>query len=729
MESRANTDTTNERNTKDAIYFNFSYAALKLLGKNLYSNAANAISELVANGIDAKAKNIYVYIDMSDKSDSVIEIVDDGLGMDYDDLARKYVWIGRNKRNDPEASDESRQNAMGRKGIGKLAALYLSNDYYIFTKQSDGTEEEQWEINLSVYDDSEYPRLDRVHKRVVLVNQNIWGNISHGTAILLHHVDLRKNGTKRIEALKRVFADFYLVDELSACIYVGVKSDKKQSNVRFERVEKSVAFENFYAMFDNTDRKVSNYMRKSIAFTWASKYPEIAKQQRETKLLNKKEFAYKGRQYFKNEHGELIEKDYELKGWIGIHATIEKKNAVDDRFIRNDVYQPNRLRIYVRNKLAVSDFFEIYQSTQAMANFIEGDVSFDILDDNDLPDIATSSRQDFLDDERVDLLISILDSITKMLFRVRIEIGQKIRGENTQYEEEQEAREAEERAKAEEERAKAEKARRRAEAERERTERERAQEEKRRKEAEQKKEEAEERQKKAEERAHYIMRVSGVENKSVLNMIHSIYNMSNRVKENLNALNGVVSDAPGGRKSLEKAVVSNQRILSMSKLVTKAGIVVDKNDAKQPINMNSFLGEYVSDVLTHIYDKEDIDIIFQPDERSEYVVRLKPLTFIIIIDNIVGNAIKARAKELRIIVTKTQDEWCMVKFVDNGCGIDPSITDRESLFEFGVTTTNGSGLGLFYARKYLNDINGTIEIADNEGAGVSVTIKIKLQKR
>lgn len=45
-------------NTNDEIYFNFSYAALKLLGKNLYSNAANAISELVANGLDAKAKKV-----------------------------------------------------------------------------------------------------------------------------------------------------------------------------------------------------------------------------------------------------------------------------------------------------------------------------------------------------------------------------------------------------------------------------------------------------------------------------------------------------------------------------------------------------------------------------------------------------------------------------------------------------------------------------------------------
>lgn len=79
------------RNTEDAIYFNFSYAALKLLGKNLYNNAANAISELVANSIDAKAPQVYVYIDMSDKAHSSIEIIDNGSGMSYSDLDRKSV--------------------------------------------------------------------------------------------------------------------------------------------------------------------------------------------------------------------------------------------------------------------------------------------------------------------------------------------------------------------------------------------------------------------------------------------------------------------------------------------------------------------------------------------------------------------------------------------------------------------------------------------------------------
>ena len=102
----------NSKNTKDAIYFNFSYSALKLLGKNLYSNPTNAISELVANALDANASEVYVYIDMSDKEHAIIEIIDNGSGMSYSDLAEKYVWIGRNKRTDTELTDAEKKTVM-----------------------------------------------------------------------------------------------------------------------------------------------------------------------------------------------------------------------------------------------------------------------------------------------------------------------------------------------------------------------------------------------------------------------------------------------------------------------------------------------------------------------------------------------------------------------------------------------------------------------------------------
>ncbi|RHV14110.1 hypothetical protein DXB77_01390 [Clostridium sp. OM05-9] len=711
----------NNRNTSDAIYFNFSYAALKLLGKNLYNNAANAISELVANGLDAKAKNVYVYIDMSDKEHSIIEIIDDGIGMDYADLARKYVWIGRNKRNDADLLEDEKKNVMGRKGIGKLAALYLSNNYYILTKKEAVEKVDQWEINLSAYNDSDFPKLDRVAEKICLVNNSIWEKNNHGTAIVLNNVDLRRNGTKRIEALKRVFADFYLVDELSSSIYVAVKTNKSEK-ITFEKVDKFVAFKNFYAIYDNTTKCQYKKLNEKIAFSWLSKYPHIANKKRETIIWQGDDFKHRGKKYFKTESGDLIEKEYELTGWIGVHATIESKNALDEKFIRNDIYQPNRLRIYVRNKLAVADFFEMHPSTQVSANYVEGDITFNILDDDDLPDIATSSRQDFLDDERVELLISILDPIVNAMFKARTEIGQKIRSENEEYEKYLKKQEEEKRKKEEEARKKAEEQAREAE--------------QKQKEAEQNKKEAEEKQKKAEERAEkerqrarYILNVSGVEDKNIMNSIHSIYNMSNRVKENLDDLSEVVQHSDKGMKKLEKAVMSNQRILSVSKIISKAGMIVDNNDASKQVQLNLFISEYANDVLSCIYDKSDIDIECNVDADSEYTIKLKPLSFIMMMDNIVGNAIKANATKLRIVVDDKTKEYHIIKFIDNGDGIDKSIDDIGSLFEFGVTTTNGSGLGLFYAKKYMNDLKGEIEIVPNEDKGISVVLKFNKQKK
>jgi len=710
----------NNRNTSDAIYFNFSYAALKLLGKNLYNNAANAISELVANGLDAKAKNVYVYIDMSDKEHSIIEIIDDGIGMDYADLAQKYVWIGRNKRNDVDLLEEEKKNVMGRKGIGKLAALYLSNNYYILTKKEDIDKVDQWEINLSVYNDSD-PKLDRVTEKICLVNNSIWKKNTHGTAIVLNDVDLRRNGTKRIEALKRVFADFYLVDELSSSIYVAVRTNKNEKII-FEKVDKFVAFKNFYAIYDNTTKCQYKKINERIAFSWLSKYPHIANKKRDTIIWQGDDFKHRGKKYFKTESGDLVEKEYELTGWIGVHATIESKNALDDKFIRNDIYQPNRLRIYVRNKLAVADFFEMHPSTQVSANYVEGDITFNILDDDDLPDIATSSRQDFLDDERVELLISILDPIINAMFKARTEIGQKIRSENDEYEEYLKKQEEEKRKKEEEARKKAEEQAREAEH--------------KQKEAEQNKKEAEEKQKKAEERAEkerqrarYILNVSGVEDKNIMNSIHSIYNMSNRVKENLDDLSEVVQHSDKGMKKLEKAVMSNQRILSVSKIISKAGMIVDNNDASKQVRLNLFISEYANDVLSCIYDKNDIDIECNVDVDSEYTIKLKPLSFIMMMDNIVGNAIKANATKLNIVVDDNTKEYHIIKFIDNGDGIDKSIDDIGSLFEFGVTTTNGSGLGLFYAKKYINDLKGEIAIVPNEDKGISVVLKFNKQKK
>lgn len=672
------------RNTKDAIFFNFSYAALKLLGKNLYSNAANAISELVANALDAKASKIYVYIDMSDKEHSIIEIIDNGSGMNYSDLAEKYVWIGRNKRNDDEISDNEKKSVMGRKGIGKLAALYLSNRYYILTKKDTASDYNQWEINLSAYNDSDFPKLDRVAQPVHLVNDNIWMEFEHGTAIKLENVDLRKNGEKKIEGLRRVFADFYLLDALNSTIYVAVKTGRND-NAFFRPVEKKIAYKNFYALFDNSGLNIASKMSDSIPFVWASKYQNIANKPRKTQVLNSDLFQTSGKQIFQRDDGTEIEKEYYLSGWIAIHSTIEPKNAVDDNFLRNNVYQPNRLRLYVRNKLAVSDYFELRPNTQAMANYIEGEISFNILDDDDLPDIATSSRQDFLDDERIELLISIVDPILSNLFKLRNKIGREITNESDEY-----------------------------------TEFLRQQEEDKRKAAEQAQAKTEAEYEKAKSEAKKYYAQSNTIFSAVTEDQKTFSAKTHLVKTNaLTIRNGVTTLAKKigieNYKELGAISIATDKILSSLKYSALAKFNIEDEFITEDLFV--FCEEYLLNVLNKQY--YNLNII--TNIQGNYRVRFNPQYISLLLDNLVANSEKSNSIEFLVNMTNA-DSNAIIAVSDNGNGF--GNVDLNRIFEFGFSNTGGTGIGLYNVKTVVQKMHGKIIAEDNEPKGAKFVITL-----
>ena len=130
----------------DEASFTFSWLALKLLGRGLYSNPWSALSELVANGLDAGATDVYVYVDARDKSNAVVEVIDNGCGMSRSDI-NTYVKVGYDKRKAENRSNHADANPKGRKGIGKLAALFLSPHFYLSTKHGEDTS--NWELDAS----------------------------------------------------------------------------------------------------------------------------------------------------------------------------------------------------------------------------------------------------------------------------------------------------------------------------------------------------------------------------------------------------------------------------------------------------------------------------------------------------------------------------------------------------------------------------------------------------
>ena len=482
------------QNTENTIYFNFSYFALKLLGKGLYSNHWTAISELVANGLDAQANCVKIYINMIDKEHSTIEIMDNGTGMSYEDLANKYVLIGKDKRTDDTVDEKLKNQFMGRKGIGKLAALYLSNKYYLLSKTKEYGEG-AWCLDASNVDGSDIPHLDRCHlKSINIEAKEAWNVFETGTMIRLTNVNLTNFGVKSIEGFKARLADFYLLDELGSKIEVAIIQNTGDK-IKFTEVKKSIAFKNMCVFYANTQNDLSNRLAESIKMP--SDIPEIAEKERIVEKVPADFFEVSGKQKFFDDDGNEITLPYKLTGWVGIHTSIKKEeaNRNDEDFLKNKTYRPNQLRLYVRRKLAVENFLDYIKNTQAFSNYIEGEISFDILDNNQLEDIATSNRQGFIeDDDRIILLVNLLKPIINYLIRKRVKLGGIVNEEEKQYREKEKERIEQEKKIALEQKKREESLRREAE------ERQKEEERKRKKVEDEKKEETQKR-KAAEERA------------------------------------------------------------------------------------------------------------------------------------------------------------------------------------------------------------------------------------
>jgi hypothetical protein len=115
------------------------------LGVRLYDRASAVVAELVANGHDADAADVWVELPLSTllsgndpETGELYEIVvrDNGHGMTPDEARRYYLEVGRDRRKSAGQGDRSRHKdrpVMGRKGIGKLAPFGICKEIEVIS--------------------------------------------------------------------------------------------------------------------------------------------------------------------------------------------------------------------------------------------------------------------------------------------------------------------------------------------------------------------------------------------------------------------------------------------------------------------------------------------------------------------------------------------------------------------------------------------------------------------
>lgn len=174
------------------------------------------------------------------------------------------------------------------------------------------------------------------------------------------------------------------------------------------------------------------------------------------------------------------------------------------------------------------------------------------------------------------------------------------------------------------------------------------------------------------------------------------------------------------QRIIENVSIENRKILSISRFATKANFKLYAEDIF--IDIVEFITEYLINILSPLR-KEDISITVLNPKKIKLKKKIKPIEISILLDNFLSNSIRAKAKNFIVEFKKDSNEDLILSLKDDGIGI-PS-TNKEKIFDFGFTTTSGSGLGLFHIKQILDNMSCSIEVNNKLKKGVEFIINLK----
>lgn len=349
---------------------------LELLGPSLYTNIYYVLAELVANAYDADAHNVYI---IANKDDITVE--DDGKGMSYNNGdVQKYLNVAAVSRNTNEdAETELKRKKMGRKGVGKLAALSVSENVLIKTV----SDKEKSGFILSRYIRSDNLLTPLSDDQITF--EKITGN---GTAVVMQKPQYKLHSS--LKAIKRnLLKIFPLVNE----------------NFRIHIIRGSES-----ETIDSFDKEMITELSTLITlgdeFKYLCEYFNTPFSGKKDELLSSKTSATIPIS-MKDRNGEEHAYNVEIKGWIGTYkSTRGRKAELTD-------FPDNFISLYANQKMGEFNILPFVGQNKLPEVYVVGQLHVDIFELTELPDMALSNRQGYKsDDPRYQ---AVLDYVRKVL--------------------------------------------------------------------------------------------------------------------------------------------------------------------------------------------------------------------------------------------------------------------------------------------------------------------------
>jgi len=169
----------------------------------------------------------------------------------------------------------------------------------------------------------------------------------------------------------------------------------------------------------------------------------------------------------------------------------------------------------------------------------------------------------------------------------------------------------------------------------------------------------------------------------------------------------------------QNLLLKNQQILTISQYSTQANFRLDSDEINDDIVL--FIKDYIENICS-MYTGDKLQLSVETN-NIDFIRSFKPIEVSILIDNLVSNSKKFKATTVNFEFKKIDNKTISLLVKDNGTGLSKSINEPERIFEKGVTTSNGSGLGLYHIKYIIEQMSGSINIDTTQLPSVSFIIR------
>lgn len=373
-------------------FVDFGPELLQLLGPNLYTNIYYVLGEIIANAYDADAQNVYILYD-TDKNTIIVE--DDGTGMTYDQFNSRFLPIGITSRDnaDNTYTESGTRKRMGRKGIGKLAALSVAERVKVISVRDGDKSGCILSLNISNKNaDGKYeiPAIPDDQINFLKIDET-----KSGSAIIMENS--RYSINKTIDSAKRNISLIFPFACQTFKIHLENLTTGATATIDDTTMD-IVKLSDALLTFSDEDSEYNEYLNALHGAFDNGRYYRVLQEKLPPdqlpaqKILHKALTTIKEKMLLVTITGEQKAFDLSICGWIATFASSSDKK-------RNTDFPVNHISIIANDKLGQFDILPDISTDRMGEAYVVGQFFVDLLEETELPDIAASNRQGYKEDD------------------------------------------------------------------------------------------------------------------------------------------------------------------------------------------------------------------------------------------------------------------------------------------------------------------------------------------